>query len=70
MKLAVAPFTVALAQASRLPSGPAKHCARVRPTGPVTLAVAVAIGTVHSVPMAFQYSSSWSSKWFSAPRAV
>ena len=68
--VAVAPSDVLAAQPSWLPLGPAKHSTRWIVAGPVTVAVAVAIGTCWSVPTVFQYSSSWSGKVFSAPRTV
>ena len=66
----MAPSDVLPAQLSWLPFGPAKQSTRWIVAGPVTVAVAAAIGTCWSVPTTFQYSSSWSGKVFSAPRTV
>jgi hypothetical protein len=67
---AVAPSEDLSAQPSWLPDGPAKHSTRWIVSGPVTVACAAEIGTSHSVPTTFQYSSSWSEKLPRAPRTV
>ena len=56
-KVAVRPWVDPVSQASWLPCGPAKQPTRWISAGPDTVAVACAIGTVHSVPTAFQNSS-------------
>ena len=53
-----------------LPTGPAKQACCVEAPGSSTVAVAARIGACHSAPMAFQYSSSWSSNALSAPSTV
>ena len=67
---AVLPSTFAEVHGSDEPWGPAKHATCVMSVGAVTMASPRSIGTSHSVPMAFQKSSSWSSKWLSAPSTV
>jgi hypothetical protein len=60
-------LVVASAQGSTEPFGPAKHAAWATATGAVTVTSTFSIGTSQSKPIAFQYSSSWSSKPFIAP---
>ena len=54
------PRTTALSQGSVDPSYPWKHATSVTSAGARTVTVARSIGADHSVPIAFQYSSSWS----------
>src|SRR6266511_2866975 len=68
--VAVAPSATASAQLARLPTGPAKHATRCTGAGPVISARPASIGTSHSPPITFQYSSSWSAKELSPPRTV
>ena len=69
-KDAVAPSMDLSSHSRELPRWPAKHAMRSMSAGPATVAPASAMVTFHSSPIAFQYSSSWSSKWLSAPRTV
>ena len=55
-----APRTTALSQGRVDPSYPWKHATSVISAGARTVTVAASMGADHSVPMAFQYSSSWS----------
>src|SRR5437867_4090699 len=67
VNVAVSPWSPLDWQGRFEPCGPAKHAIFVRLTGALTFTVASWIGADHSVPMAFQYSSSWSAKPFRAP---
>src|SRR5262245_28017130 len=67
---AVVPSADASAQLARLPTGPAKQVTCVTVAGPLISARAAPIGTVHSAPTTFQYSSTWSGKKFRTPPTV
>ena len=65
-KPATAPARVASEHGSRDPPPPPKQATSVISAGAVTRTVARSMGTDHSVPMAFQYSSSCSENPFRA----
>ena len=66
-KMAAPPSISARSHPPVEPYNPAKQATCVIGAGPETRTVERPIGCSHSVPIAFQYSSSWVSKPFMAP---
>ena len=64
----MSPVAVAVVHGELEPYGPDAQLTFVIATGACTVTVGAPMGTFHSVPIAFQTSSSWSVKPFSAPR--
>ena len=67
-KTADEPWAAARSHARFEPCGPVKQPTPLTDAGADTVTAAPSIGTNHSVPMAFQYSSSWSLNALRTPR--
>ncbi len=65
---AVPPTISARSHRPAEPANPAKHATREIGAGPRTVAVARSTSCRQSVPITFQYSSSWVGNPFNAPR--